>query len=72
MALLATVCRVKVLIPPAPSAAVVVGAAMLGRCAAELHGNTDANDASHLWDIMVSVLPNLVASRLMRLLRRSR
>jgi ribulose kinase len=33
MSLLASVCNVKVIIPPAPSAAVVAGSAMLGRYA---------------------------------------
>lgn len=67
MALLASVCGVNVIIPPQPSAAVVVGAAMLGRFAAEVSESRqgkpielqkDAEEVSEgmkerLWEIMV-------------------
>jgi ribulose kinase len=67
MSLLASVCGVKVIIPPQPSAAVVVGAAMLGRFAAEvserrqrkpIESQSEAEEVSYgmkekLWEIMV-------------------
>lgn len=69
MTLLATVCNVHVVIPPDPSAAVVVGAAMLGRCAADIaqhrknapieiqkQAEEAALDAkTELWEIMVDM-----------------
>ncbi len=69
MRLLASVCGVKVIIPPHPSAAVVVGAAMLGKAASELSAlrggrpiitQAEAEKAAHespemLWDIMVEM-----------------
>jgi hypothetical protein len=68
MSLLATVLRMPIIIPPAPSAAVVLGAAMLGRFAHDLSSKLakpiltqeDAEEAKKiagdgLWDVMVSM-----------------
>lgn len=79
MTLLATVCNVNVVIPPDPSAAVVVGAAMLGRCAADLAAQTQGKEIRSqeeveamamatkegLWDIMVSHIPRAMVFRLL-------
>ncbi len=57
MQLFANTCSMPVVLPASSSAAVVLGAAMLGRFAAELKPNAkdsqDGNDAK--WKIMVSV-----------------
>lgn len=72
MQLLASVCNVTVFIPPQPSAAVVMGAAMMGKCAAnisaklngepittqERQGRVGAELQSELWDVMVSNASN--------------
>jgi len=65
MNLLATVLQMPIIIPPNPSAAVVLGAAMLGRFAYEQSANgpiksqADAQrgekDGAKLWDIMVEM-----------------
>ncbi|WVQ98038.1 hypothetical protein IAU59_005160 [Kwoniella sp. CBS 9459] len=69
MRLLATVLQMPIIIPPQPSAAVVLGAAMLGRYAydltAERQGQAITNqaeaeeakekDGNKLWDVMVSM-----------------
>ena len=68
MSLLATVLRMPIIIPPSPSAAVVLGAAMLGRFAHDLSTKLskpiltqeDAEAAKKiaedgLWDVMVSM-----------------
>lgn len=65
MGLLATVLGMPVIIPPHPSAAVVLGAAMLGRYAFEasakgpLKTQADADRAGNeqLWEIMVQMTP---------------
>jgi ribulose kinase len=68
MQLLASVCNVTVLIPPHPSAAVVMGAAMMGKCAANISEKRKGEPIttqeqsidsgrelkSELWDVMVS------------------
>ena len=67
MQLLASVCNVAVFIPPHPSAAVVMGAAMMGRCAANIsaklqgkpivtqeeQGRIGSEMQSELWNVMV-------------------
>jgi ribulose kinase len=67
MQLLASVCNVAVFIPPHPSAAVVMGAAMMGRCAANIseklqgkpietqeeQGRIGVEMQSELWNVMV-------------------
>lgn len=67
MSLLASVCRVKVIIPPVPSAAVVAGSAMLGRYAHDVTKERNGqpiktqkqqeesanNSKEALWQIMV-------------------
>ena len=67
MSLLATVLRMPIIIPPQPSAAVVLGAAMLGRFAHDLSTarqspiltQSDAEEAKKsgaaLWDVMVNM-----------------
>lgn len=69
MSLLASVCGVKVIIPPAPSAAVVAGSAMLGRYAHDVtkerngrpietqaQQEESANKSKEaLWEIMVCI-----------------
>lgn len=71
MQLLASVCNVAVFIPPYPSAAVVMGAAMMGRCAANISEKLQGKPIetqeeqdrigvemqSELWDVMVCPLP---------------
>lgn len=71
MSLLASACNVKVLIPPHPSAAVVMGAAMMGKCAANITEKRGGKPLEtqeevekvgrelhdELWDIMVSFIP---------------
>jgi ribulose kinase len=57
MALLANCCNMPVVLPPRPGAAVVLGAAMLGRFAAEAgqRGHMSNNEqAEALWKSMVS------------------
>ncbi|GHJ85550.1 hypothetical protein NliqN6_1952 [Naganishia liquefaciens] len=72
MCLLASVCGVKVIIPPAPSAAVVAGSAMLGRYAHDVtkerngqpietqaQQEESANKSKEaLWQIMVEMTPS--------------
>jgi ribulose kinase len=58
MALLADACGADVVIPAHPGRAVVLGAAMLGRMAAEVsaggpEGLSEAEQAERLWSIMV-------------------
>lgn len=56
MALLANTCGVPVVLPASPSAAVVLGAAMLGRFAAEAgkRGSMSAKEQGEaLWEVMV-------------------
>lgn len=68
MGLLATVLQMPIVIPPQPSAAVVLGSAMLGRFAADMAGTLDgpittqdqvvAVGQAHgerLWDVMVEM-----------------
>jgi glycerol kinase len=62
MALLADCCGMDVVIPNKPGVAVVLGAAMLGRMAAEVSGGQlaemqGAEQAEKLWNIMVSLSP---------------
>ena len=76
MQLLASVCNVTVFIPPHPSAAVVMGAAMMGRCAANISEKLQGKPIetqeeqdrigvemqSELWDVMVCPLPQRQSS----------
>jgi ribulose kinase len=58
MSLLANTCGVPIILPASPSAAVVLGAAMLGRFAAdaEARGKMSAKEQGEaLWDVMVCV-----------------
>lgn len=54
MQLFADVCDVPVVLPVDSDGAVVLGAAMLGRFAAEAHSRDKEAQAERLWDIMVS------------------
>lgn len=53
MQLLANVCNMPVVIPRSSSTAVVAGAAMLGRFAAEARERGGERNGEELWDIMV-------------------
>jgi sugar (pentulose or hexulose) kinase len=57
MQLIANICSVPVIVPHSPSAAVVLGAAMLGRFAAEVsklgRKLSDNEQRKKLWHIMV-------------------
>lgn len=65
MTLFANTCKIPVILPTNSGAAVVLGAAMLGRFAAEFNGNAGKQDqGSKLWDIMVNVHSFLVTSQL--------
>lgn len=68
MGLLATVLQMPIIIPPQPSAAVVLGSAMLGRFAADMAATLDGpittqeqvkavgeSDGEKLWDVMVEM-----------------
>lgn len=74
MGLLATVLQMPILIPPQPSAAVVLGAAMLGRFAHDIStSRADApiatqadvdevkQESGKLWDVMTSMTQPAVA-----------
>ncbi|KAG7529414.1 hypothetical protein FFLO_05686 [Filobasidium floriforme] len=75
MQLLASVCNVAVFIPPHPSAAVVMGAAMMGRCAANISEKLQGKPIetqeeqdrigvemqSELWDVMAEMTPEATA-----------
>lgn len=65
MTLFANTCKIPVILPANSGAAVVLGAAMLGRFAADFNGNADKQgQGSKLWDIMVNAHPFLMMSRL--------
>ena len=53
MQLLANTCNMPVVIPHSSSTAVVIGAAMLGRFAAEASKGGGERNGTELWDIMV-------------------
>lgn len=53
MQLFADVCAIPVVLPANSSQAVCLGAAMLGRLAAESSGSGKDGQAERLWDIMV-------------------
>ena len=67
MALFVNVCNIPVILPHSPGAAVVIGSAMLGRYASEVHEQIGGklldtqeevervsnNNKERLWDIMV-------------------
>lgn len=53
MQLLANTCNMPVVIPHSSSTAVVTGAAMLGRFAAEVNERDRERNGKELWDIMV-------------------
>lgn len=53
MQLFADVCRMPVVLPADSDGAVVRGAAMLGRFAADAHSRDRTTQAKRLWDIMV-------------------
>jgi len=55
MQLFANVCSVPVVLPLDSGGAVVLGAAMLGRFAAEAGSRGKEGQAERLWDIMVSM-----------------
>ena len=56
MQLFADVCSMPVVLPQDSGSAVVLGAAMLGRFAAEAGSKGKEGQAERLWDIMVSAL----------------
>lgn len=53
MQLVANTCNMPVVVPHSSSTAVVTGAAMLGRFAAEANREGKERDGKELWDIMV-------------------
>lgn len=55
MQLFANVCSIPVVLPVDSGGAVVLGAAMLGRFAAEAGPRGKEGQAERLWDIMVSM-----------------
>ncbi|KAH8074935.1 hypothetical protein BXZ70DRAFT_1056364 [Cristinia sonorae] len=59
MKLFADTCKIPVVLPANSGAAVVLGAAMLGRFAAEANQSTDAREqATKLWSTMVEMTPS--------------